>query len=72
LIKPHLTVVDIIYNPFKTRLLLEAERAGARTISGIDMLVWQGALAFEIWTGRKAPVNVMRKEAQRFLKGHEK
>lgn len=72
LIKSHLTVVDIIYNPFKTRLLSEAERAGARTISGIDMLIWQGALAFEIWTGRKPPVNVMRKEVQRFLKSHEK
>lgn len=71
-LKPHLTVVDIVYNPFKTKLLYEAEKAGARTISGIDMLIWQGTLAFEIWTGRQAPINIMRKDAQRFLKSHEK
>jgi shikimate dehydrogenase len=72
MIKPHLTVVDIVYNPLKTKLLAEAERAGARTISGIDMLIWQGALAFEIWTGKQAPINIMRKDAQRYLKSHEK
>lgn len=72
LIKSHHTVIDIVYNPFRTRLLAEAERSGARTISGIDMLIWQGALAFEIWTGRQAPINIMRKDAQRFLKSHEK
>ena len=72
LIKSHQTVVDIVYNPFKTKLLAEAEKAGARTISGIDMLIWQGALAFEIWTGKQAPINIMRKDAQRFLKSHEK
>jgi shikimate dehydrogenase len=71
-ITPHMTVVDIVYNPFKTKLLTEAEKAGARTISGIDMLIWQGALAFEIWTGKQAPINIMRKDAQRFLKSHEK
>lgn len=72
LIKPHHTVVDIVYNPFRTKLLAEAEKAGARTIGGIDMLIWQGALAFEIWTGKQAPINIMRKDAQRFLKSHEK
>lgn len=71
ILKPHMTVVDIVYNPYKTKLLYEAEKAGARTISGIDMLIWQGALAFEIWTGKQAPINIMRKEAQRFLKTHE-
>jgi shikimate dehydrogenase len=72
ILRPHLTVVDIVYNPFKTKLLAEAEKAGARTINGIDMLIWQGALAFEIWTGKQAPINIMRKDAQRFLKSHEK
>lgn len=72
LIKPRHTVVDIVYNPSRTKLLAEAEKAGARTIGGLDMLIWQGALAFEIWTGRQAPINVMRKDAQRFLKSHEK
>jgi shikimate dehydrogenase len=62
LLKPDLVVFDIVYNPIKTRLLLEAEAAGARTFSGLNMLVWQGALAFEKWTGRKAPVEAMRAE----------
>lgn len=67
LIKPPVIVFDIVYNPIKTRLLREAETAGAETISGIDMLVWQGALAFEKWTGLKAPVKVMREEAIKAL-----
>ena len=70
LLGPGLVVFDIVYNPIKTRLLREAEAAGARTIGGLAMLVWQGALAFEKWTGRKAPVNLMRKEAIKAL-GHE-
>ncbi len=60
ILKPELTVFDVVYNPLKTRLLSEAETAGARAISGIDMLVWQGALAFELWTGIKAPVDIMK------------
>jgi shikimate dehydrogenase len=62
-LKPGLIVFDIVYNPVKTRLLREAEEAGAQTISGIDMLAWQGALAFEKWTNRKAPLELMKKEA---------
>ena len=62
LLKPNLVVFDIVYNPIKTRLQKEAEAAGATTISGLDMLVWQGALAFEKWTGLKAPVEVMREK----------
>ncbi|GAI30225.1 unnamed protein product, partial [marine sediment metagenome] len=53
LLKPGLVVFDIVYNPIKTRLLKEAEAAGAETVSGVDMFVWQGALAFEKWTGQK-------------------
>jgi len=62
LLKPDLTVFDIVYNPIKTRLQREAEAAGAETIGGLDMLLWQGALAFEKWTGVKAPIEVMRAE----------
>jgi len=72
LLRPELTVFDIVYNPIKTRLLKEAEAAGARTISGVEMLVWQGALAFEKWTGLKAPVDLMRKETLRLLREDEK
>ena len=70
LLRADLVVSDIIYNPLQTRLLKEAEAAGARTISGINMLVWQGALAFEMWTGQKAPVDTMREEVIKGL-SHE-
>jgi len=64
-------VFDIVYNPLKTRLLKEAAAAGVQTISGIDMLAWQGALAFEKWTGKAAPVDLMRQEAVKMLERHE-
>lgn len=72
LIKPSLVVFDIVYNPIKTKLLKEAEKAGAQTISGVEMLVWQGALAFEKWTGVEAPVKLMREEVNKALERHEK
>lgn len=59
-LKKKLVVFDIIYNPIKTRLLQDAERRGAVVISGVEMLVGQGAAAFELWTGKKAPVEAMR------------
>ena len=62
LLRPGLVVFDIVYNPIRTRLLREAEKAGAKTVSGVDMFVWQGALAFERWTGIKAPLELMRAE----------
>jgi shikimate dehydrogenase len=66
------TVVDIVYNPLKTRLIRDAEKAGAMTIGGLDMLAWQGALAFEIWTGCGAPLDVMRRAAAGAVKSCEK
>jgi shikimate dehydrogenase len=71
LIRPGLVVFDAVYNPIKTRLLRGAEAAGAKTISGLDMLLWQGALAFEKWTGLKAPVELMREEILKVLEKHE-
>jgi len=68
---PALVVFDIVYNPVRTRLLREAEKAGAQTVSGIDMLVWQGALAFEKWTGLPAPFSLMKEEVTKALEGHE-
>ncbi len=62
-----LAVFDIVYNPLKTRLLQDAEAAGASTVAGIEMLAWQGALAFEKWTGRPAPAKLMRDEAVRLM-----
>ena len=67
LLSPDLVVFDIVYNPIKTRLLSEAEAAGAKTIGGLDMFVWQGALAFEKWTGLKAPLELMREEVIKVL-----
>ena len=67
LLKPDLVVFDIVYNPVRTRLLKEADASGAQTVSGLDMLVWQGALAFEKWTGRQAPLDLMKKEAMEAL-----
>lgn len=62
-----LVVNDIVYEPLETRLLREARRAGARTVNGLGMLIHQGALAFEIWTGRPAPVKVMEAAVKRQL-----
>ena len=55
-----LVVLDIVYRPLKTRLLQQAEQAGARTVDGLGMLVHQGARALELWTGHRAPVDIMR------------
>ena len=56
-----LIVFDIVYNPLETRLLREAKAAGAETVSGISMLVYQGAEAFKLWTGIEPPVELMKK-----------
>lgn len=52
-------VYDLVYNPRQTPLLQAAEQAGANTLGGISMLVYQGAASFEIWLERPAPVAVM-------------
>lgn len=57
----HSTVFDAVYRPMKTELLRTAELRGCSTIYGYEMLLSQGALAFEIWTGKKAPKETMRR-----------
>ncbi|WP_436923121.1 shikimate dehydrogenase [Halosimplex amylolyticum] len=54
-----LGVLDAVYRPLETRLLRDAERAGATTVDGAWMLLYQGVEAFERWTGREAPVDEM-------------
>jgi shikimate dehydrogenase len=54
-------VYDLIYNPRVTKLLRDAKKKGARVSNGLGMLLNQGAISFELWTGRKAPVDIMRK-----------
>jgi shikimate dehydrogenase len=66
-LKSSLTVLDIIYNPLETRLAKDAKAVGARVISGVEMLLYQGAASFELWTGRPAPAEVMRKAALKQL-----
>lgn len=53
-------VCDLVYNPPETPFLRAAKKKGARCLKGIGMLLYQGAIAFEIWTGKKAPVSVMK------------
>jgi len=60
-------VYDLVYNPLETPLLRAAARAGARTLGGIHMLVYQGAASLELWTGRPAPVEVMLEAANRAM-----
>ena len=50
---------DMVYNPLKTKFLSRASKVGLKTISGLDMLVNQGAVCFETWTGAKAPIDLM-------------
>ena len=66
-IRPHALVYDLVYNPPETPLLREAARAGAATLGGLPMLVYQGAASFELWTGNKAPVEVMLKAGKEAL-----
>ncbi len=57
-------VVDFVYRAGGTPLVQEAQRRGSRTIDGLEILVAQGALSFEGWTGRAAPLDVMRQAAR--------
>jgi len=60
-LRPGMTVLDMVYTPVWTELLAVARTAGAVTVSGLAMLVHQGARSFELWTGRSAPRDVMRR-----------
>lgn len=51
----NLLVFDIVYNPIRTQLIKDSEKVGARTLTGVNMLVYQGTEAFKIWTGFDAP-----------------
>ncbi|MEM7129837.1 MAG: shikimate dehydrogenase [Chloroflexota bacterium] len=57
--RPDQVAYDLVYNPRQTRFLRMAKEAGAKAINGLGMLVWQGAISFEIWTGKEAPIEVM-------------
>ncbi len=67
LIPTRALVYDVVYNPVETPLLAAARQAGARTMGGLSMLVYQGAESFELWTGKPAPVDIMMAAAKKAL-----
>ena len=66
---PGAVVFDTVYNPMRTKLLRQAEVAGARTVGGVEMFVRQAAAQFEIWTGLTPPLSVMRRAIESRLGG---
>ena len=56
ILRPDLVVADIVYNPEETKLLQDAKAAGCTCVGGKGMLVWQGASAFQLFTGKEMPV----------------
>jgi len=61
LLRPQLAVFDAVYNPRRTKLLAEAARHGCRVVEGLEMFLGQAMVQFELWTGKPAPAEVMRK-----------
>jgi len=64
-------VYDVVYNPRLTPLLKLAQKAGANTLGGLPMLVYQGAASFKLWTGKEAPVDIMLERAEKMLTGQQ-
>jgi len=65
--KKDLVVMDLVYNPLKTKFLDNAQKAGCKTVDGLGMLVHQGAVGFKLWTGKDAPIEVMRNALKEHL-----
>lgn len=59
-LRKDLVVTDVVYNPQKTKLLTQAEEVGAKTINGLGMMLWQGALAFKLFTGVDMPMKQVK------------
>jgi len=70
-LRPGMLVVDLVYNPPETPLLAGAKARGCMTLGGLGMLLFQGVEAFELWTGREAPVEVMRRALRSAVYGAE-
>lgn len=58
---------DVVYRPLQTRFLQLAKQAGARTIGGLEMLIYQGSRSFELWTGKPFPVEIIRDTLNDYL-----
>jgi len=61
LLESGMVVMDMVYNPLQTRLLAAAAKIGCTIVDGVTMFVHQGAVQFELWTGKQAPVDIMRR-----------
>jgi shikimate dehydrogenase len=66
-IRPDHVVVDLVYHPRRTLLLQQADARGATVVGGLGMLLHQAGLAFQLWTGRPAPIDAMRNAVLRHL-----
>ncbi len=64
---PGILVCDVVFNPPETRLIRAARERGVRVLDGLAMLVYQGVIGFELWTGRKAPEAVMKQALRQAL-----
>jgi shikimate dehydrogenase len=65
-------IYDLVYTPYPTRLLELGRGRGAKVMSGLGMLARQGAISFKLWTGQKAPLNIMLKLLEDKFKVHPK
>jgi shikimate dehydrogenase len=65
--RPDMLVCDVVFNPPETRLIRAARERGLPVLDGLAMLVYQGAIGFELWTGRKAPEAVMKDALRKAL-----
>jgi shikimate dehydrogenase len=71
-IPAQLAVCDLVYRPLETKLLRQAKEAGAMAIDGLGMLVAQGVLSFQMWTGQWPPEDVMRAACEAALESRSK
>ena len=67
LLRRGMTVMDVVYHPFRTKFLQEAQERGCQTINGLEMLARQGAAQLEIWTGRRPEIDEIRKDLWKAL-----
>ncbi|MFC1840183.1 shikimate dehydrogenase [Thermodesulfobacteriota bacterium] len=70
-LKQEMTVMDIIYNPGRTKLLKTARDRGCKIINGLGMFIYQGAEQFKLWTGQEAPVEIMKRVVEEALYNKE-
>ena len=67
LLKPEMIIMDMIYTPLETKIIKDARSIGATTVTGERMLLHQGVAAFEIWTSKKAPFDIMEQAIKKNL-----